>query len=130
MAQSPAHLLSLGMFVFGMDTLAYDELSRRVSWRHPQSDRFMARAASQFAGPGEDSITIGALLVPEIAGSYSSLATLEGMADTGDSWQLLDGLGRVLGSYRIDSLEEAHRDVMAGGIPRAKAVTIELSRVD
>lgn len=130
MTLSPAHLLSLGMFVFGMDTIAYDDLSRRVSWRHPQSERFGARPASQFAGPGEDVITINALLVPEIAGSYGAIEALEEMANTGESYPLLDGLGRVLGNYRIERMEETHRSIMAGGIPRQKVVSIELVRSD
>lgn len=130
MALSPAHLLTLGMFVFGMDTIAYDELNRRIGWRHGDTDRFGARAASQFLGPGEDVITIRALLVPEIAGTYGALTTLEDMGNTGESWQLLDGLGRVLGQYRLEGIEETHRGVMAGGLPRAKEISIELKRVD
>ncbi len=127
---SPAHLLSLGMFVFGMDTLAYDELNRRMAWRHPGSERFGARDASQYVGPGPDTITIAGLVVPEIAGSYSAIETLISMADSGDSFDLLDGLGRVLGTFRIDQLEETHHGVMAGGIPRGKGFSIELTRVD
>jgi phage protein U len=129
MTTSPAHLLTLGMFVFGMDTIAYDELNRRFGWRHGDTDRFGARPATQFLGPGEDTISINALIVPEIAGSYSALTTLEDMGNTGDSWQLLDGLGRVLGQYRLETIEDGHRGIMAGGIPRGRAVTIELKRV-
>jgi len=129
-ALSPAHLLTLGMFVFGMDTMAYDELTRRITWRHAETERFGARPASQYVGPGEDAITINGLIVPEIAGSYSAIDTLIGMADTGDSFPLLDGLGRVLGNFRIDHFEDAHHGIMAGGIPRGRAFTIELARVD
>lgn len=130
MTMSPRHLLTLGTFVFGMDTLAYDDLVRRVRWRHAQSDRFQARPASQFMGPGDDTITINALLVPEIGGTYAALETLEEMGSTGESWALLDGQGRVFGNYRIEGLEEGHRSIMAGGIPRAKTVSIELVRED
>ncbi|PJI89057.1 phage tail protein [Sphingomonas koreensis] len=79
---------------------------------------------------GEDVITINALLVPEIAGSYGAIEALEEMANTGDSYPLLDGLGRVLGNYRIERMEETHRSIMAGGIPRQKVVSIELVRSD
>ncbi|PKP92249.1 MAG: oxidoreductase [Alphaproteobacteria bacterium HGW-Alphaproteobacteria-16] len=130
MTTSPAHLLTLGMFVFGMDTMAYDDLVRRINWRHPESERFGARAASQFAGPGEDTITMSGTLVPEIAGSYSAIETLIEMGDTGDDYPLLDGLGRVLGQFRIEHFEESHRAIMAGGIPRAKTFVIDLRRAD
>ena len=127
---SPAKLLSLGMFVFGMDTAAYSEFQRSQGWRHEGSDRHMARPASQFTGPGEDVITLAGLLVPEIAGNYGALESLVEMADTGGNWPLIDGTGLVLGHYRIDRLNRDHRMVLAGGIPRAIDFSLELTRVD
>lgn len=90
----------------------------------------MARPASQFTGPGEDAITLGGLLVPEIAGRYGALDTLIEMADTGGNWPLVDGTGRVLGNFRIDQLDTTHRMVLAGGIPRAIDFQLRLTRVD
>lgn len=127
---SPAHLMTLGMFIFGMDTIPYQDLQRRISWRHEESERFGRRAASQFAGPGDDSITIAALVVPEVAGSYGAIDRLVEMADTGDNWPLVDGLGRVLGQYRIDAIDIGHVGIMAGGLPRGQNFTMELKRVD
>lgn len=127
---SPAHLMTLGMFIFGMDTIPYQDLQRRMSWRHEESERFGMRAVSQFAGPGDDSITIAALVVPEVAGSYGAIDRLVEMADTGDNWPLVDGLGRVLGQYRIDAIDIGHVGIMAGGLPRGQNFTMELKRVD
>lgn len=127
---SPSQLLTLGMFLFGMDTAAYSDFQRSQAWRHEGTDRHMARPASQFVGPGEDRITLAGLLVPEIAGSYSSLDRLVEMADTGGNWPLVDGAGRVLGHFRIDLIDTAHRTVLAGGIPRAVDFQIQLTRVD
>lgn len=127
---SPAHLMTLGMFVFGMDTVPYQDLQRRMTWRHEQSERFGARPASQFAGPGEDSITIAGLVMPELAGRYSAIETLIEMADTGDHWPLMDGTGRVLGDFRIETIDQSHKGVLAGGIPRGIDFAMELKRVD
>lgn len=127
---SPANLMTLGMFIFGMDTIPYQDLQRRMSWRHEDSDRFGQRPAGQFAGPGEDGITIAGLVVPEVAGSYSAIERLVEMADTGDNWPLVDGMGRVLGHYRIDSIDLGHVGIMAGGLPRGQNFTMELRRVD
>ena len=127
---SARELLKLGMFVFGMDSLAYDELSRRMNWRHALSDRFMARAASQFVGPGDDVISMSGLLVPEIGGSYSVIERLIEMAATGDHWPLIDGNGNVLGQFRILSLEQTQRVIMAGGLARMTGFNIELERHD
>ena len=118
------------MFIFGMDTIPYQDLQRRMSWRHEDSDRFGQRPAGQFAGPGEDDITIAGLVVPEVAGSYGAIERLVEMDDTGDNWPLVDGMGRVLGHYRINSIDLGHVGIMAGGLPRGQNFTMELGRVD
>lgn len=127
---SPGHLLTLGMFLFGIDAMAYSELSRRTSWRHGTSERFMARPASQYLGPGEDTITLSGLLVPEVAGQFVAIQIVKAMADTGEDYPLVDGLGRVLGHYRIVRLEETQHGIMGGGLPRGVDFVIELERVD
>lgn len=125
---SPRHLMTLGMFIFGMDTLPYQALRHSVEWRHGNSDRHGARPASQFLGPGPETISISGLSVPEIAGSYSAFDTLIEMAGTGDTHALLDGRGVVFGHFRILRLDRDHMGVMAGGMPRQVAFTIELER--
>lgn len=125
---SPAHLMTLGLFLFGMDSAAYSEFSRRTAWRHEANDRFMARAAFQFTGPGEETVTIAGLIVPEVAGSYGAIDTLKEMADAGASYALMDGTGRVLGLYVIEGIEEVFGTIMAGGIPRSIGFTLALKR--
>lgn len=123
-------LMTLGMFVFSIDSALYDSLTRSREWRHATAERFGARAASQFVGPGADNVTISGMIVPEIAGRYSALETLADMAATGDNYPLIDGLGRILGHYRIVRLDEDHAVIMAGGIPRNVAFRLELERSD
>lgn len=130
MTTSPSQLLTLGMFVFGMDTMAYSDLQRRITWRHEQSERHLSRPASQYVGPGEDTITLAGHLVPEIAGSYGAIDRLIEMAGTGDHWDLLDGTGRVLGQFLIAGIDQTHVAVMGGGLPRAVDFSIELQRAD
>ncbi len=129
-AYSPRHLLTLGLFVFGMDSLAYSGMTRRRDWVHVRTERHGARAASQFIGPGVDRITLAGLLVPEIHGGYADLARLVEMADSGDDWPLVDGLGTVLGQFHIVAIDSDLISIMAGGIPRAVDFTIDLDRVD
>lgn len=45
-------MMSLGTFVFSLQTAAYQQLQRQMSWRHPASERVGARAARQYVGPG------------------------------------------------------------------------------
>lgn len=127
---SSRELMTLGMFVFSIDSALYDRLNRSREWRHATADRFGARPASQFIGPGMDKVGISGLIVPEIAGRYSALDTLADMAATGDSYPLMNGQGRILGHYRIVRMDEDHAFIMAGGIPRNVAFKIELERTD
>ena len=129
-APTSQELMTLGMFVFGMDSLPYQNLLRSTEFRHGSQERHGARPARQFLGPGAQSVTITGLLVPEVAGEYAALETLEEMGGTGDDYPLMDGYGRVFGNFIIKRMDEEHRNILAGGIPRQKSFTIELERVD
>lgn len=129
-AYSPRHLLVLGLFVFGMDSIAYSNMSRRRDWRHARTERVGTRDATQYIGPGQDTISLAGLLVPEVHGSYSNLERLIEMAGTGDNWPLVDGNGTVLGQFQIIAIDTDALSIMAGGIARAVDFTIDLARVD
>ena len=61
-------MMALGMFVFGLPTVAYQSLRRSTEWRHPSNSRMGARPAYQYVGPGEDTITLGGTVIPQIMG--------------------------------------------------------------
>ncbi|MCH2486140.1 MAG: phage tail protein [Erythrobacter sp.] len=132
MASRPTsrELMTLGMFIFGMDTIPYQDLQRSREWRHEMSDRHGALPASQYVGPGPDSVTLAGLIVPELGARYSSIETLAEMAKAGDTYPLIDGNGRILGQYRIVRMEETHLSILAGGIPRHVGFRVELQRGD
>lgn len=127
-------LLTLGLFVFSMASLPFTELQRRMDWRHAKTDRHGARAASQFVGPGEDTITLSGSLVPGQIGSgggtYSSLNRLREMANTGDAWPLIDGAGTVLGNFRILAVDDRQTGHVAGGFARMVEFVLDLERAD
>lgn len=126
-------LLSLGLFVFAMDTLPFAELQRRTDWRHDKAERHGLRAASQFLGPGQDTITINGTLAPElggIAGTYSSLGRLREMAASGDAWPLVDGTGTQLGIFRIMAVDERQTVHTPDGLARKVEFAIDLERAD
>ena len=91
-------LLALGLFAFSIDTLAFDEIARRADWRHATSPRIGARDATQFTGPGVETIALPGSVYLEIADGRVSIDELRRMADTGDAWSLVDGRGYVYGS--------------------------------
>lgn len=123
-------LAALGLFVFDTDTTLFEKMQRERDWRHPRTDRFGARPAAQFAGPGEDRVTLSGTLVPELMGDYYALETLAQMAAEGEAWPLVDGYGNVIGTFTIERLTEDRGNLLDLGEARRNDFTIELSRVD
>lgn len=123
-------LMSLGLFVFSMDSLPFAEFSRQQDWRHAKAERHQARAAAQYVGPGEDKVTLQGNFAPEVAGDYGSLNRLREMAGAGDAWPLVDGAGTVLGKFRVVSIDERRQNIVTGGFARMIDFTIDLERAD
>lgn len=123
-------LMSLGLFVFGLDTLAFDTLRRQTAWRHPSNSRVGARPARQFIGPGEDSITLSGVLAPEFKGTARSLDTLRKMADEGKAWAMVSGAGDVFGAWVIENITETGTIFIAEGRPRRIEFELQLARAD
>lgn len=123
-------MMALGLFVFGLKTVPYQQLQRQISWRHPSTPRVGARPARQFAGPGDDIITLSGVLYPEITGGKISLAALEAMADEGMAWPLIEGTGLFYGLFVIEEVSQTHSDFFPDGAPRKIEFSIKLTRTD
>jgi uncharacterized protein len=123
-------MMALGMFVFSLHTLAYQELQRQTDWRHPSNSRVGTNPARQFAGRGDDAITLPGVILPELAGSVLSLDALRMMADTGKAWPLVEGTGRVMGIWVIESITETKTLFFPDGAARRIEFSISLKRID
>lgn len=123
-------MMALGLFVFALGTVPYQQLQRQTQWRHPSSSRIGRRPARQFVGPGDDTITLSGTLYPEITGGKISLALLRTMADTGKAWPLIEGSGTVYGLYVIEDIGETGSLFFPDGSARKIEFTIKLTRVD
>lgn len=123
-------MMALGLFVFSLPTAAYQDLQRRSNWRHPSSSRVGQRPARQYVGPGDDTITLSGLILPELAGKRLSLDALRLMADTGKAWPLVEGTGRIYGLWVIEDLSETNTLFFKDGAARRIEFNITLQRVD
>ncbi|MCC2602548.1 phage tail protein [Sphingopyxis yananensis] len=121
-------MMALGDFSFGVDTLAYQEFSRRMDWRHASADRLGTMPAFQFVGPGMDSISLPGILMPELTGPNTSLDDLRAMAATGDAYSLVRTDGYIIGQYMIRSIDERQSYFLPGGGARRIEFGIELER--
>lgn len=129
-ATNMSSMMALGLFVFTLDTVPYQQLQRSVAWRHPASSRVGKRPARQFAGQGDETITLSGVLYPELTGGTLSLATLEALAKTGKAWPLLEGTGRFYGMFVVEDISETRSYFFADGAARKIEFTIKLTRVD
>ena len=123
-------MMALGMFVFSLETLAYQEFQRQTDWRHGSTSRIGTNPARQCMGRGEDSITLPGVLLPGLAGSPLSLDTLRMMADTGKAWPLVQGDGRIFGLWVIESLSETRTLFFRDGAARRIEFNLKLTRID
>jgi len=123
-------LMTLGLFVFETASLPFESFDRSTDWRYGQADRFDARKASQFTGPGDDKITLTGVLYGGQIGSYGALSTIRDMADAGEAYPLIDGSGNVMGNWFIKSLKETRTLFFVDGMPRKADFTLDLERAE
>ena len=124
------HLMALGMFLFELGTLPFDELQHKMDWRHARAPRIGARDATQFVGPGDETVTLSGAVYTELSDSAVSLEDLRIMAATGEAWPLVSGSGRVYGNFVITAIDERQTYLMADGSPRRIDFGIDLLGVD
>lgn len=123
-------MMALGRFIFSLSTLAYQELQRQTEYRHPSSSRVGAPPARQFVGKGDDSITLPGWVAPELTGTAASLDVLRYMAESGSAWPMIEGTGRILGVWVIESISETRTIFFRDGAARRIEFTLSLKRID
>ena len=123
-------MMVFGLFVFELRTLPYQQLQLSRNWRHVKNDRVCRSAKWQYVGAGENQLTLGGLLYPEITGGNLSLGAVSTMAYTGLAWPLIDGVGSIYGMYVITGLQETHQEFDRYGKAKRIEFTLSLQRVD
>lgn len=123
-------MMTLGMFVFTLKTVPYQELQYQKAWRHASNNRVGKRPTLQFVGPDTDTLTLSGVLMPAITGGSLSLLALETMAETGKGWPLIEGSGTIYGMFVISELNRTKSEFFSDGAPRKIEFTITLKRVD
>lgn len=123
-------MMVLGLYVFMLRTVPYQELQYQRSWRHAANSRVNRRPSTQFLGPDNDMLTLSGVLMPEITGGRLSLLALEQMAEQGKAWPLIEGSGTIYGMYVIEGLNQTKTEFFRDGMPRRIEFTLSLKRVD
>lgn len=123
-------MMQLGAFQFGISTAAYQELSRKTSWRWAQQDVVGTRPALQFTGDGEDTISLQGTVFPEHRGGFYQVENLRTLGSLGQPQLLVSGYGELLGRWVIESVDERQAVFAAFGRPRKQEFTVQLKRFD
>ncbi|SNS20719.1 hypothetical protein SAMN06295912_102266 [Sphingomonas laterariae] len=123
-------IMGFGMFVFSIPTLLHDQLQRKMDYVFARSPRVGARDATQFVGIGDETISLAGITSVELGDGVASIDTLRGMAEDGEAQPLVDGAGRVYGTFVITSIDERYRTFFPDGTPRTIDFAIDLLRVD
>ena len=121
-------MMQLGTFQFGINTAAYQGLSRSDEWRWPDQGRFGQAPALQYTGPGATTITLDGILYPEWRGGLGQLDAMRAEAGRGKPLVLVDGRGQALGMWVIERVDESQSIFAAGGVARRIEFTLQLKR--
>lgn len=119
-------MMIYGMFVFSIPTATFQKLQRQTDWNHVSTNRFGDMPAYQYTGKGEDGITLDCSIVPEF-GSQLSLTALRLMGNTGSSFPLIDGHGKIYGLWALRSLSDGYEHFFKDG--KARKVDFNLTLV-
>lgn len=123
-------LMSLGMFVFELRSVTFDQIQQQLSWRHASSSRVGQRPALQFVGQDTETVTIPGTLYPELTGGEYDLARLRELGDAGEAYALIDGTGLLYGMFVLTDLQITRSVLFADGAARKIEFSLTLKRAD
>lgn len=121
-------MMRLGGFKFGINTAAYQELTRSSAYKWGRQDVFSKLDNLQFLGPGQDTITLNGVIYPDFKGGTQQLEILRLLALAGLPYLMVSGTGKILGMWVIDQIEEGQGVFAAYGVPRKQEFTLNLSK--
>lgn len=112
-------------YYFNLDTAAFDALRRQTSFRWSGQERLSRSAAQQAVSLGEEKITIRGAIFPALKGGLGQLQMLRSIGRLLRPLSLVSGYGEVLGNWCLTGIDEDQSNLLAGGIPRKQAFTLE-----
>ncbi|MFV0645188.1 MAG: phage tail protein [Sphingomonadaceae bacterium] len=123
-------MMSLGYFLFTLQSLPFQKMAHKRDVRFANNERFGAADAWQFIGPGQEAISLSGVSAYGITSAKASSARLNSMMQDGRALPLIDGLGNLFGQYILTSFDLDKTVYQKFGQARRVAWTLELQRVD
>ena len=111
-------LMTLGEYVFSVDSAAYDELRRDAEYRWQAQERIGRPPARQWLGPGSETIELSGAIYSIRRRAEAELDALRAEAAKGEPLRLTLGTGEILGLWTIERVSETDSVFLPGGAPR------------
>lgn len=125
MATEP--LMTLGEYVFGVSSAAYDEMRRAAEYRWAAQDRIGRPPARQWIGPGEETVDLSGTIYPVRRRAEEELDALRAEAAKGEPLRLMLGTGEILGLWVIERIRETGTVFLPDGVPRKVEFSVRLA---
>ena len=119
-------MLGWGEFRFEIDTLAYQAFSLHQSWRWPEQARIQRDSALQFVGRSAAEIELKGVIYPSFKGGLGQIEAMRTLADAGKPQVLVDGLGRIWGSWVLVDIGDTRTLFTDDGQARKLEFTLKL----
>jgi phage protein U len=124
-------MLSVGPYLFSLQTAAYTEMTRKWEWRWEEVKRLGTDVANQYLGPGSIELSFKGTIYTEFPGDGRTTGTeqidaLRNLADQGVPMMVIDGRGKVYGRYVLTSLEETGSFFHVHGAPKKQEFSVEM----
>ncbi len=114
-------------FYFNLDTAAFDTLRRETRFRWAGQERLARSTAQQAVGLGGETISIKGAIFPAFKGGLGQLQALRSIGRQLQPMTLTTGYGEVLGTWCLTRIDEDQGHLLAGGIPRKQAFSLEFA---
>lgn len=123
-------MMQLGGFQFGINSAAYQRLTRSNEYRWARQSRIGAHDALQSTGYGPEAIDLEGVIYPEFRGGYGQLDRLRRRAGLGLPLLLVSGRGKVLGLWVLTAISEGQERFAKSGAPRRQDFSLRIERYD
>lgn len=123
-------MMRIGAYRFAIATAAYQTLERTAAYSWARQARVGTNDALQFIGPGPETMNVSGVIYPYFRGGLGQLDGMRRTASIGIPLPLIDGRGRVLGLWVIESVTERQAIFDRRGVPKRQDFEMRLTRYD
>ncbi|GGD41844.1 phage tail protein [Aureimonas glaciei] len=119
-------MMGLGPFRFGLNTAAYQTLTRQTEYRWESQERIGRHPAMQFIGEGHTTIDLDGTILPLFRGGLSQIDRMRTIAGSGTPQFLVSGRGKIFGQFVIMSVSETQTVFLPNGVARKLEFAVQL----